>query len=66
MLQIVVVIVGLLVVLTGREALKKGELQLSSKRRLDGRAAKTVGVATMIVGASIIAFAIFVFPMLLR
>ena len=66
MLQIVVAIVGLLVALTGREAFKKGEIQLSSKSRLEGRSAKAVGVATMIVGAGIIAFAFFVFPMLSR
>jgi hypothetical protein len=66
MLQIVVAIVGLLVGLTGREAFTKGEIQLSSRARLEGRSAKTVGAATMIVGAGIIAFAFFVFPMLSR
>lgn len=66
MLQIVVAIVGLLVVLTGREAFTKGEIQLSSKARLEGQSAKIVGVATMIVGAGIIAFAFFIFPLLSR
>jgi hypothetical protein len=66
MLQIVIVIVGLLVALTGREALKKGEIQLSRTARLEGRPAKTVGIVTMVVGAGIIAFAILAFPMLFR
>ena len=64
MLQIVVVIVGLLVALTGREAIKKGDIQLSSTTRLEGQSAKMVGVVTMVLGAGIIVFALVGFPLI--
>jgi hypothetical protein len=52
--------------LTGREAFKKGDIQLSSKARLEGRSARMVGIATMAVGVGIIAFAFFGFPLIAK
>ena len=66
MLQIVVIIVGLLVTLTGFEAIQKGSIQISSSRRLEGEAAKRAGAATMVAGLGIVAFAAIGFSLLFR